>query len=71
MQSGLTIHDALKAAILRKIDRLHRMQCDIADLNYQGFITPTELWLLESTGFMLDFDTGICTDTWQPMEGAQ
>lgn len=61
----LRIHDACRLAVMRKCGRMARMHSEIDELNYTGFITPAELWLLESTGFVLDFDTGLVQDTWR------
>ncbi len=63
MQDQLNIHDAVQAALLRKIHKLHKMNCELAEMEFSG-ITAQELWLLESTGFVLDFDTGLVTDSW-------
>ena len=60
---GMRIPDALKAAIMRKIHRLAGMNEELTRHNWAHFVTPSELYLLEAEGFIVDFDTGLCIDT--------
>lgn len=60
---GMRIPDALKAAIMRKIHRLAGMNEELTRHNWGHFVTPSELYLLEAEGFIVDFDTGLCIDT--------
>lgn len=63
MNADLTIHEAVRAAMVRKLERLASMRDELDALQWLPFIQPHELYLLESEGFMLDFDTGRCVDT--------
>ena len=64
----LRIHDAVAQAMLRKVTRLAQIHDELAEMNWLHFITPTELLLLEDNGFLLDFDSGLCLDTWHTVE---
>lgn len=65
---GLRIHDAVKQAMLRKVGRLAKLHEELAEMQWLPFITPSELLLLEDHGFLLDFDSGLCVDTWQAID---
>ena len=60
---GMRIPDALKAAIMRKISRLAGIHDELQAHGWAHFVTPSELYLLEAEGFIVDFDTGLCIDT--------
>lgn len=60
---GIRIPDALKLAIMRKIQRLAAMNDEPQAHNWAHFVRPSELYLLEAEGFMVDFDTGLAVDT--------
>lgn len=60
---GLRIHDALRAAIMRKIFRLGDMREELDRAGWTHLVTASELYLLESEGFIVDFDSGLCVDT--------
>lgn len=63
-ENELRIHDAVAQAMLRKVLRLAQMRDELSEMNWLSFITPSELLLLEDNGFLLDFDSGLCVDTW-------
>ena len=60
---ALRVPDALKVAIMRKVSRLAGMHDELQAHNWAHFVTPSELYLLEAEGFMVDFDTGLAVDT--------
>ena len=60
---ALRVPDALKVAIMRKISRLAGMNDELTRHGWAHFVTPSELYLLEAEGFMVDFDTGLAVDT--------
>lgn len=60
---GLRVPDALKAAIMRKISRLAGMRDELDKAGWTHIVTSSELYLLEAEGFVVDFDTGLCVDT--------
>lgn len=66
MTEQLKIYDAVRTAMLRKVHRLAAMRDELDALGYLPFIQPHELYLLESEGFLLDFDSGLVTDTVEP-----
>ena len=66
--AGLRIYEAVGLAMVRKAARLAQMHGELAELEWLPFIQPHELLLLEDHGFLLDFETGLCLDTW-PAQG--
>ena len=62
--AGLRIYEAVGLAMVRKAARLAQMHGELAELQWLPFIQPHELLLLEDHGFLLDFETGLCIDTW-------
>ena len=68
IDNGLRIHDAVKQAMLRKVERLAKMRDELDELQWLSFISPSDLMLLEDHGFLLDFDTGLCVDTWHAID---
>ena len=71
--AGLRIYEAVGLAMVRKAARLAQMHGELAELQWLPFIQPHELLLLEDHGFLLDFETGLCIDTWPalPVEGGE
>ena len=56
-EQELTIEQAIGRAYVARVRKLHRIYCELAELEVPfDFISPDELLLLEENGFMVDFD---------------
>ena len=63
MQADLSVREALGLAMLRKVQRLAAIHDELDEIGAACCITASDLYLLESQGFIVDFDTFRAIDT--------
>lgn len=66
--TDLNVTAACGVAMLRKVQRLSAIRSELAEVGWDGLITASDLFLLETMGFMLNFDDGSIIDTWTAVD---